>query len=116
MRYAVIGFCLAVACLTVVRSAHTQVHASIGINLPGPPQWVVVPGLPVYYAPDTPANVFQYNGQCYAFVSGGWVSAPRPSGPPVPPGPPPLPPPPSPPPPALPPPPPAPRPHPPPPN
>src|SRR5229473_2781974 len=76
MRYAVIGFCLAVACLTVVRPGHTQVHVSIGINLPGPPQWVVVPGLPVYYAPGAPANVFQYNGQCYAFVSGGWYVGP----------------------------------------
>ncbi len=49
---------------------------SIGINLPGPPQWVVVPGLPVYYAPEAPANVFQYNGQCHAFVSGGWYVGP----------------------------------------
>src|SRR5260370_11401420 len=81
MRYAVIGFCLAVACLTVVRPAHTQVHVSIGINLPGPPQWVVVPGLPVYYAPGAPANVFQYNGQCYAFVSGGWCVGPPHAGP-----------------------------------
>ena len=81
MRYAVIGFCLAVACLTVVRPGHTQVHVSIGINLPGPPQWVVVPGLPVYYAPGAPANVFQYNGQCYAFVSGGWYVGPGYNGP-----------------------------------
>src|SRR5258708_33135544 len=81
MRYAVIGFCLAVACLTVVRPGHTQVHVSIGINLPGPPQWVVVPGLPVYYAPGAPANVFQYNGQCYAFVSGGWDVGPGSDGP-----------------------------------
>jgi len=81
MRYAVIGFCLAVACLTVVRPGHTQVHVSIGINLPGPPQWVVVPGLPVYYAPGAPANVFQYNGQCNAFVSGGWYVGPGYNGP-----------------------------------
>ncbi len=80
MRYAVIGLCLAVACLTG-RSARAQVHVSIGINLPGPPQWVVVPSLPVYYAPDAPANVFQYNGQCYAFVSGGWYVGPGYNGP-----------------------------------
>src|SRR5260370_2302190 len=86
MRYAVIGFCLAVACLTVVRPAHTQVHVSIGINLPGPPQWVVVPGLPVYYAPGAPANVFQYNVQCYAFVSGGRCVGPRATRPPAAPG------------------------------
>ena len=80
MRYAVLGFCLAVACLTVP-PAEAQVHVNIGINLPGPPQWAVVPNLPVYYALGAPADVFQYNGQCYAFVSGGWYMGPSYDGP-----------------------------------
>ena len=57
MRYVVLAICFAVACLTV-QPAQAQVHVNIGSNLPAPPQWVVVPGFPVYYAPDAPANVF----------------------------------------------------------
>ncbi len=40
MRYVVLAICLAVACLTV-QPAQAQVHVNIGINLPGPPQWVI---------------------------------------------------------------------------
>jgi len=80
MRYAVLGFCLTVACL-IVQPAQAQVHVNIGINLPAPPQWVVVPGLPVYYAPGAPADVFQYNGQCYVFADGGWYVGPGHHGP-----------------------------------
>ena len=80
MRYAVLAICLAVACLTV-EPVQAQVHVNIGINLPAPPQWVVVPGLPVYYAPGAPADVFQYNGQCYVFADGGWYVGPGHRGP-----------------------------------
>jgi hypothetical protein len=80
MRYAVIGFCLAIACVSAI-PAQAQVHVDIGIDLPGPPQWAVIPGLPVYYAPAAPANVFQYGGQYYAFANGGWFVGPGYNGP-----------------------------------
>jgi len=71
MRYAAIGFVLAALWLSP-GTAQAQVHVDIGINLPGPPVWAVVPGLPVYYAPATPADIFRYGHQYYAFTNGGW--------------------------------------------
>ncbi len=80
MRYIMVGCCLAVACLTAV-PAQAQVHVDIGINLPGPPALVVVPGEPVYYAPRAPANVFFYANQYWIFGTGGWYVGPTWSGP-----------------------------------
>jgi hypothetical protein len=80
MRGAVVGCLIGLSCLAAT-VAQAQVHVDIGINLPGPPQWTVVPGLPVYYAPTAPANVFFYNQQHYAFVNGAWYVGPRYNGP-----------------------------------
>ena len=44
-------------------AAQVRVGVNIGIQLPGPPALVVVPGTPVYYAPGAPANVFFYGHQ-----------------------------------------------------
>ena len=54
MRYVVLGFCLTVACL-ISEPVQAQVHVNIGINLPAPPQWVVVPG-PVATTLRSPAS------------------------------------------------------------
>ena len=51
---------------------HAQVRVDIGIQLPAPPPFVVIPGLPVYHAPSAPANVFFYGHQYWAFQGGGW--------------------------------------------
>ncbi len=75
MRYVVIGLSLAVACL-IVGPAQAQVHVNIGINLPGPPEWAVIPGLPVYYAPAVAANVFQYNGSVTCLPRADGMSGP----------------------------------------
>ena len=80
MRYVGIGLCVAVVCL-IVGPTQAQVHVNIGINFPAPPQWVIIPGLPVYYTPTAPANIFHYNGQCYAFAEGGWYVGPTYNGP-----------------------------------
>src|SRR5262249_35225332 len=61
--------------------AHGQLRVDIGINLPGPPAFVAVPGAPVYYAPSAPANVFLYGHQYWAFASGGWYVGPNWNGP-----------------------------------
>jgi len=60
-------------------AARTDVH--IGINLGAPPQLVVVPGTPVYYAPAVPYNYFFYGGQYYLFHQGAWLFAPTHNGP-----------------------------------
>ena len=67
--------------LTLTVPARAQVRVDIGINLPGPPSLIVVPGTPVYYAPQAPANVFLYGHQYWAFSNGGWYAGPSWSGP-----------------------------------
>jgi hypothetical protein len=61
--------------------ARAQVRIDIGINLPGPPTLIAVPGLPVYYAPHAPANVFLYGTPYWVFANGGWYIGPTWSGP-----------------------------------
>jgi hypothetical protein len=58
-----------------------QVHVDIGIQLPGPPPFVVIPGMPVFYAPHAPANVFFYAHQYWAFANDGWYVGPGWNGP-----------------------------------
>ena len=65
------GFAAILTTLPLAR-VHAQVRVDIGIHLPAPPPFVVIPGLPVYYASSTPANVFFYGHQYWAFQSGEW--------------------------------------------
>ena len=58
--------------VTTVAGVQAQVRVDIGIHLPAPPAFVVIPGMPVYYAPQTPENVFFYGHQYWAFQGGGW--------------------------------------------
>ena len=74
MRYAAIG-CVLAALWLGPGSAQAEVNVNIGINLPGPPVWAAVPGTPIYYAPDTPADMFRYGHQYYVFTNGGWYVA-----------------------------------------
>jgi len=70
---------LLVLALTV--PAPAQLRVDIGVNLPAPPSLVVVPGTPVYYAPQAPANVFLYGHQYWAFTPSGWHVGPNWNGP-----------------------------------
>jgi len=72
---------LALAVPVFAAPAFAQVHVDIGIRLPGPPALAVVPGVPVYYAPHAPANVFFYDHQYWVFNNGGWYSGPTWNGP-----------------------------------
>ena len=67
-----IGVFAAILATLVPVRVHAQVRIDIGIQLPAPPPFVVIPGMPVYYAPSTPANVFFYGHQYWAFQGGGW--------------------------------------------
>jgi len=68
---------------------HAQVQINVGIALPGPPAIVlpgpptftVIPGVPVYYAPRAPANVFFYGHQYWLFHGNGWYQGPSWNGP-----------------------------------
>src|SRR5439155_21721543 len=63
---------LAAIFMAGVAGVQAQVRVDIGIQLPAPPAFVVIPGMPVYYAPSAPANVFLYGHQYWAFQGGGW--------------------------------------------
>ena len=58
-----------------------EVSVNIGINLPGPPQLVVIPSSPVRYAANVDANFFFYGGQYYVFSDGIWYLSPAYNGP-----------------------------------
>ncbi len=47
-------------------------HISIGINLPIYPELVVVPGYPVYYAPQLEMNFFFFDGLYWVFHDDNW--------------------------------------------
>ena len=55
--------------------AFAWVSVSIGLNVPVYPQLVAVPGVPVYYAPNLPANYFFYDGMYWTFEGDRWYSS-----------------------------------------
>jgi hypothetical protein len=64
----------------------SDVKINIGLGVPplvltAPPQLVVVPGTPVYYAPDVQANLFVYKARYYTVTNGVWSMAPAYNGP-----------------------------------
>jgi hypothetical protein len=77
----------AVAILLLGTSARaSDVKINIGLGVPpivltAPPQLVVVPGTPVFYAPDVSANLFFYKGRYYTVANGVWSRAPAYNGP-----------------------------------
>jgi hypothetical protein len=65
-------------------AADVQIHIGLGVPpivLSAPPQLVVVPGTPVYYAPNVSANLFFYQGRYYTVANGVWAVAPAYTGP-----------------------------------
>ena len=73
---------VAAAMLVTGTPAKAQdVKINIGLGVPpivltAPPQLVVVPGTPVYYAPNVQANLFVYKGRYYTVANGVWLMAP----------------------------------------
>jgi hypothetical protein len=69
-------------------AADVSVGVNIGIPVPPPPvviatppQVVIVPGSPVYYAPSVGFNLFVYHGRYYRFHEGHWFIATAHGGP-----------------------------------
>jgi hypothetical protein len=65
------------ACLLigVAAPAIAQLSVSIGINLRSYPDFVEVPGYPVYYAPEVDGNVFFYDGLYWVYADDQWYSS-----------------------------------------
>lgn len=55
--------------------AFADVQVSIGINVPVYPRLVVVPGYPVYYAPQLDSNYFFYDGLYWVFQDDNWYQS-----------------------------------------
>jgi len=80
---ATIATLLAVGMPLAGAPARADVHVGINIGvppppaiaLPAPPPLVVVPGSPVYYAPEVPYNFFYYGGTYYVFNDGYWYNS-----------------------------------------
>jgi hypothetical protein len=70
-----------IALATCVDTGHAQVEVNIGINLPAPPSFVIIPGTPIAYAPAVAANVFFYGGQYWVFANDAWYAGPTYGGP-----------------------------------
>ena len=81
VRNVMLGTFVMLALAGLPGRGEAQVSLNIGINLPAPPSFVLVPGTPVAYAPAVPGNYFFYGGQYYVFTSGIWYVAPRYNGP-----------------------------------
>ena len=75
-KVAAIAFLAAVMILGLLAAPASELHAtvgvSIGINLPGPPPLVPIPGTVIMYAPATPANYFYFVDQYWVFTHGRW--------------------------------------------
>src|SRR5665647_3374880 len=56
-------------------AASAAVQVSIGINLPVYPELVVVPGYPVYYAPQLQENYFFYDGMYWVYQDDNWYES-----------------------------------------
>lgn len=50
-------------------------NLSIGINLREYPEFVIVPGYPVYYAPQEDANLFFYDGMYWVYQDDEWYAS-----------------------------------------
>jgi hypothetical protein len=70
-----------VALVGSASTGHAGVGVNLGIHLGSPPQFVRVPETPVFYAPAVGTNLFLYDGQFFAFRSGGWFVGPGYQGP-----------------------------------
>ncbi|MDP3586202.1 MAG: hypothetical protein Q8R61_13815 [Thiobacillus sp.] len=55
--------------------ATAAVQVSISIGVPAYPRLVVVPGYPVYYAPQVQANYFFYDGMYWVYQADNWYAS-----------------------------------------
>jgi hypothetical protein len=63
------------ALLLLTATVPATAHVSIGISIGFYPSFVVVPGYPVYYAPDVNANFFFYDGFYWVYQNDNWYTS-----------------------------------------
>lgn len=68
-------FCAVPAAEAAVGIYIGQPSVSIGINLRAYPDFVRVPGYPVYYAPQLDSNVFFYDGMYWVYEEDRWYAS-----------------------------------------
>ncbi|ADI29366.1 hypothetical protein [Methylotenera versatilis] len=56
-------------------SSAVQMNVNIGINVPAYPRFALVPGYPVYYAPQMEANYFFYDGLYWVYQDDNWYES-----------------------------------------
>jgi hypothetical protein len=56
-------------------TVYADVQVNIGINVPTYPEMVLVPGYPVYYAPQVDSNYFFYDGLYWVFQDESWYQS-----------------------------------------
>jgi hypothetical protein len=56
-------------------AASSGISISIGLHHAGYPELVLVPGYPVYYAPQLPANYFFYDGYYWLYHDDHWYTS-----------------------------------------
>ena len=81
MRKLLIAFALAFGASAAPAIAATDLHVSVGINVPAYPTLVRVPNYPVYYAPSVRANYFFFDGLYWVFNGRDWFASPWYNGP-----------------------------------
>jgi len=80
---ALVGFAfIGASYLLSPEKASAGVNVQVGISVPlpnvvisAPPAVVLIPGTPVYYAPDVGIDIFFYSGHWYRPYEGGWYRA-----------------------------------------
>jgi len=80
MRYQAILLSTLLTATTLAGAQHVSLyigdpHVSIGVNFPVYPQFVRVPGYPVYYAPQVNSNVFFYDGLYWVYQQDRWYAS-----------------------------------------
>jgi len=74
MMHKIRNFLLALG-LYFYSTAYAELQVSIGINVPVYPEMVLVPGYPVYYAPQLDSNYFFYDGLYWVFQDETWYQS-----------------------------------------
>jgi hypothetical protein len=80
MRYQALLFSTLLTAATLTGAQQLSIHigdphVSIGVNFASYPQFVRVPGYPVYYAPQVNSNVFFYDGVYWVYNQDRWYAS-----------------------------------------
>lgn len=75
MRLKILAAALWFGVVAAPAPALAQFSVSIGINLPALPQLQLVPGYPVYYAPQLGKNYFFYDGAYWVYEDDRWYAS-----------------------------------------